>query len=73
MRSTIMLAVFVFLAPVSSMAQVHGTAEQGGRINQLKVLSDKIDDVTTVENTVKSFIRPGMSDQKRAEALWRPS
>ena len=71
MRSTIMLAVFVFLAPVSSMAQVHGTAEQGGRINQLKVLSDKIDDVTTVENTVKSFIRPGMSDQKRAEALWR--
>ena len=71
MRSTIMLAVFVFLAPVSSMAQVHGTAEQGGRINQLKVLSDKIDDVTTVENTVKSFIRPGMSDKKRAEALWR--
>ena len=43
----------------------------GGRINQLKVLSDKIDDVTTVENIVRSFIKPGMSDQKRAEALWR--
>ena len=37
----------------------------------MKVLSDKIDDVTTVENIVKSFVKPGMSDQKRAEALWR--
>jgi hypothetical protein len=44
---------------------------QGGRINQLKVLSDRIDDVTTVENIIRSFIKPGMSDQKRAEALWR--
>ena len=40
-------------------------------VNQLKVLSDKIDDVTTVENIVKSFVKPGMSDQERAEALWR--
>ncbi len=36
-------------------------------MNQLKVLSDKIDDVTTVENIVKSFAKPGMSDQDRAE------
>ena len=42
----------------------------GGRLNQLKVLSDKIDDVTTVENIVKSFVKPGMSEQERAKALW---
>src|SRR6476660_4863797 len=44
---------------------------RGGRINQLKVLSDKIDDVTTVENIVKSFAKPGTSDQERAKGLWK--
>jgi hypothetical protein len=43
---------------------------QGARINNLKVLSDKIDDVTTPENILKSFIKPGMSDADRAKALW---
>jgi hypothetical protein len=43
----------------------------GGRVNNLKVLSDKVDDVTTVEQIVKSFVKPGMTDQQRAEALWR--
>ncbi len=43
----------------------------GGRVNNLKVLSDKVDDVTTVEQIVKSFVKPGMTDQQRVEALWR--
>ena len=46
-------------------------AGDGGRVNGLKVLSDKVDDVTTVEQIVKSFVKPGMTDQQRAEALWR--
>jgi hypothetical protein len=71
MRSTLSLAALILLAPLSALAQVRATPDQGGRVNQLKVLSDKIDDVTTVENTVKSFVKPGMSDQKRAEAIWR--
>ena len=41
-----------------------------GRINNLKVLSDKIDDVTTVENILRSFVRPGMSDEERSKAIW---
>ena len=40
-------------------------------MNQLKVLSDKIDDVTSVENIVKSFAKPGKSDQERPKALWK--
>jgi hypothetical protein len=45
-------------------------ARQAGRINNLKVLSDKIDDVTTVENILGSFVREGMSDEERARAIW---
>ncbi|MFI5457091.1 MAG: hypothetical protein ACHRXM_16725 [Isosphaerales bacterium] len=68
MRNTILLAALIFLAPVSIRAQERSAP--GGRVNQLKVLSDKIDDVTTVENIVKSFAKPGMSEQERAKALW---
>jgi len=39
-------------------------------MNQLKVLSDKIDDVTSVENILKSFVKRGMNDEERAKALW---
>jgi hypothetical protein len=42
----------------------------GGRVNNLKVLSDKIDDVTTVENILKSFTNAKMTDAERAKALW---
>ena len=41
-------------------------------MNNLKVLSDKIDDVTTVENILKSFIKPGMSDAERARRCGPP-
>jgi len=68
MRNTIVLAALVVLAPVSIRAQERSAP--GGRVNQLKVLSDKIDDVTTVENIVQSFAKPGMSEQERAKALW---
>jgi hypothetical protein len=64
-------AALILLTPLPALAQVRTTTEQGGRINQLKVLSDKLDDVTTVENIIKSFVKPGMSDQNRAIALWR--
>jgi hypothetical protein len=71
MRLTIglMTMAFALLFPRAGHAQE--SRSHGGRVNQLKVLSDKIDDVTTVENIVKSFVKPGMTDQERAEALWR--
>ena len=65
MRSTLPLASLFLLVPFTTLAQERVAPGQGGRINQLKVLSDKVDDVTTVENIVKSFVKPGMSDQKR--------
>jgi hypothetical protein len=66
--TTLILTAIMLLNPLSIKAQERRAP--GGRVNQLKVLSDKIDDVTTVENIVKSFVKPGMSDQERALALW---
>jgi hypothetical protein len=43
---------------------------QGGRLNNLKVLSSRVDDVTTTDNILKSFVKPGMSDADRAKAIW---
>src|SRR4051794_23839005 len=50
--------------------RAEGREPSAGRINNLKVLSDKIEDVTTVENILGSFVRPGMSDEDRSRALW---
>ena len=58
-----------FLA-TSGVARAEAPVASGGRVNNLKVLSDKVDDVTTVENILKSFVRPGMTDQERARAIW---
>jgi hypothetical protein len=71
MRPFFLALALLILTGLPAFAQERRAASNGGRINQLKVLSDKIDDMTTVENIVKSFVKPGMSDQKRAEALWR--
>src|SRR5262249_44365815 len=45
-------------------------AQEPARLNNLKVLSDKIDDVTTVENILKSFVKPNVSAAEGARALW---
>jgi hypothetical protein len=65
----IIFTTAALLVPLVAHAQEPKTT--GGRVNQLKVLSDKVDDVTTVENVLHSFVKPGMSDQERTEALWR--
>lgn len=43
----------------------------GGRVNNLKVLSNRIDDVTTVENIFASFTKEGMIAADRSKALWK--
>ena len=65
--------VGLFAVSTILLALVHVTAQEprpGGRVNNLKVLSDKIDDITTVENLLKSFTKPGMSDADRAKGIW---
>jgi hypothetical protein len=70
MRHTILFLTIVVMSTVPAPAQSPERQSTGGRVNQLKVLSDKVDDVSTVENIVKSFAKPAMSDQDRSKALW---
>jgi hypothetical protein len=71
MRLRAVLLAIIAAAVVTAGAAAGDAPESGGgRVNNLKVLSDKIDDVTTAENILKSFVRPGMSDAERAKALW---
>jgi hypothetical protein len=64
-------AVLMSVGLPAGVALAGDGASVRGRVNNMKVLSDRVDDVTTVENTVRSFVKPGMSDQERSEALWR--
>src|SRR5438874_1624839 len=66
----LLLTTCTALALVASPVTAQDRPADGSRLNNLKVLSDKIDDVTTVENILKSFSKPKMSDAERSKALW---
>jgi hypothetical protein len=69
-RSLLHLAALTAAALFAPAAAAQDPPATGARLNNLKVLSDKIDDVTTAENILKSFVKPNMSDAERAKALW---
>src|SRR5690242_12317708 len=52
---------------------LYGTvsANEGGVVSHIKVVSDKVPDVSSLEAWKQSFIRPGMSDQEKALAVWK--
>ena len=68
MRIRALLWVSLLLA-ITTIA--HAQTDRGARVNGLKALSDKTDDVTTAENIVASFTKPDMKQSERAIALWR--
>ena len=69
MRPVIALLLAAVVLPSAGHAQSQ-PERAGARINNLKVLSNHVDDVTTPENILKSFVKPGMTDQQRSVALW---
>jgi hypothetical protein len=70
MRPFFLPVIAVSSLLLGSLAIAEDLPSRGGRINNLKVLSDKIDDVTTLDNIVRSAVKPGMEDAERAKALW---
>src|SRR4051794_29681893 len=42
-----------------------------GVVCNVKILSDKVPDVSSLEAWKRSFLKPGMSDQEKALAAWR--
>ena len=59
------------LIPVAS--RTAEPARKVGVVSHVKVLSDKVADVSSLEAWKKSFIYDGMSDQKKAVAVWNSS
>lgn len=47
-----------------------GSHDQVGVVSHIKVLSDKVEDVSSLEAWKKSFIKPGMTDEQKALAVW---
>jgi len=42
-----------------------------GVVTHIKVVSDKVEDVTTLADWKKTYIKDGMSDQEKAIAVWK--
>ena len=63
----LLLALIIVVLPLNL---VRAQAPRGVEINNLKVLSNHIDDVTTPENIIKSFVKLEMTQELRAKALW---
>lgn len=64
------MAVVAYVAAACALAG--SPASQVGVVSHIKVLSDKVEDVSSPEAWQKTYIRPGMSDQeKRHEHLAR--
>lgn len=49
------------------------TNKPAGVVSHIKVLSDKVEDVSSMEAWRQSFIKPGMTDEQKAVAAWRSS
>ncbi len=48
-----------------------GPADKPGVVSHLNVVSDKSEDVSTLEAWKKTYIKEGMTDQEKAMAIWR--
>src|SRR5258706_3336487 len=66
MKRCLLLAVLGGLFTVDTLE-----AGPRGVVGHVKVLSDKIEDVSSLEAWKKSFIKEGMSDAEKAMAVWQ--
>jgi hypothetical protein len=58
------------LAP-SATAQTRASLAKPGVVSHVKVLSDKVEDVSSLEAWKRSFIKDGMSEEEKAKAIWK--
>ncbi|MBM4034951.1 MAG: hypothetical protein FJ291_24675 [Planctomycetes bacterium] len=66
---------FVLGAVLGSLAAVSGRAQAAekpaGIVSHIKVVSDKVDDVSSLEDWRRSCIKDGMSNDEKAVAIWK--
>jgi hypothetical protein len=58
------------LTKAAAPAEVPAPAEGPGVVSHVKVLSDKVPDVSSIEAWQKSFLKPGMTEEEKALAVW---
>ena len=63
--------VIAGLALFTGHAIAQSAGSTPGVVSHLLVLSDKSEDVSSPEAWAKTYIKPGMSDQEKALAIWR--
>jgi hypothetical protein len=51
-------------------AATGGAAEAPGVVSRIRVVSDKVEDVSSMAAWARSFITPGMSDEQKAQAVF---
>ncbi|MCW8131147.1 MAG: hypothetical protein KIS92_12430 [Planctomycetota bacterium] len=61
----------VLLLAAFALRAEDGAGEKPGVVSYVKVLSDKVPDVSSLEAWKKSFIKDGMSGQDKAVAIWK--
>ena len=64
------LLVLALLAIATSSAQTAIAQEQPAIVGNVKVVSDKVKDVSSLEAWKKSYIKEGMTDEQKAMAIW---
>jgi hypothetical protein len=64
-------AFLLLLLPAAAEQSRGPSSEAAGVVSGIKVVSDKVPDVSTLEAWKKSFIKDGMTDEEKAMAIWR--
>src|SRR5256885_2124830 len=63
---------FIVLTASFWAATLKSDAADGpGIVSNIKVISDKVEDVSTLEDWKRTYIKDGMSDQEKAVAIWK--
>lgn len=68
MRTVALVLTVAVVVALSAMARAQTPA---GIVSHIKVLSDKVEDVSSVEAWKKSFIMDDMTSEQKALAIWR--
>ena len=57
-------------AALAALPVQDAVADEVGVVSNVKVVSDKVEDVSSIEAWKASFIKPGMTDREKGVAVW---
>jgi len=72
LRYTLLPAAAIFTMGLAGLsAAATSPSSEPGVVSHIRVVSDKVEDVSSMEAWKRSFIRPGMTDDEKALAVWQ--